>query len=370
MDNSSPNNLLVTEIIKMQLHGLKAVYIVGSAATAEETNELHSENALSDIDVILDVSSFVYPIFRLLNYCDQISKILSSRLSMLSCKRKVSVGLTCLSLSKWVPQIAPNSIFLFEMFPVYGASKLPARQKSIAKSDAFDLAISSIIDYLSVSYQPSLVKTKQDCYVLAKRSLTLLNSLMLFRGLSSRSYLSRIAMANLHFNKLSMVVTKEDLSAFRELTNFKLSGDTSSLFKSFDLPQEDYEHLFIYLKSFFEKSALNILIAELTEMVQDNKSLIFSLDNFERLVKKYIVINRRSLFQTSLSFVSVARIILEFNSQKLIVALHSIFSNRIPVKVLIQCLVLLSFLDSAGNLHGFERKRIIESKLLWDSFRK
>lgn len=267
--------LLSSAIREISINGLRTVYLVGSAASEEMTLVLDQANdmiAPTDIDVVLDLSVLSYAKYRFLNMAGRLSEEISNKLSEKGLKTHVSVALTSFNVSKFLPSIKPNSVFMFELTPLDSQATKSLLSSELflpTKSDSFDLTVSSLADYvfLKTGLLGSL-NVREKCYVVAKRCLTLLNSLMLFKGLRSKSYKGRFALANADFEELSNVLTLREISLLKVLTEFKLSGNIGLLANSFGISKEDdFDSLFAALESFFKELSSKILMYEFQNMI-------------------------------------------------------------------------------------------------------
>lgn len=331
---------------ELQLEGLRAAFFVGSVATNEETLRFDSSGRLevSDIDIILDLSLSTYAKFRLLNISQQISKELTLKLAEKGYKTNVSIGLTCFNIAKYLPSVNPNAIFLFELNPFYSKKreKYSVKQYSIipTKINCLDLAVSSIADYVFLKADLSL-STNAKCYTIAKRCLTLLNSLMLFEGLIFKGYNKRFEAVKKNFSKLYSVLSEDDIKYFEAFTLFKLTGNICPVTKVFETSAENLDNLIPRLDLYFRGLASRVLIHELQGCIEN----VDNSRDLQHLIIQYVEINKLSHIDSLLSSFKILPAVLSLDKKRVKIALYSIFSKKLQINVALRFLIMRSFVD-------------------------
>lgn len=361
-------------LLKMinMIHGvikgkIKNVYLVGSLASGEGTG-LNERVCFSDIDLIIDVGFATFLRLQVLHS----QKLLSKRLNLaLGCH--VSPTITCLSLGNYFKFFKPNTLYLCEMSPLSlddnrdrisskGACGFPAR------SDALNLAFSSIADYLFLKCGAIRdVNDEEKSYILAKRCLTLLNSFLIFKGFYSRNYGERIRIAVNHHDSLQLILDKKDIDLLSILTDFKLSGD----FKLFaKLPTTVDQDVLRFLYDYFQTLAKKIFAYLLSAYAGYNSIPAGREKLFlHNLLAKYKSNSRLSI--ANCLFYTMSQILLflkDRKSIKLKVALYSVFSERLKAGEFLRLLIGSAFLRVLSEEEKLSKENVESLKTLWDQF--
>jgi hypothetical protein len=233
-----------------------------------------------------------------------------------------------------------------------------------------DLAISSIADYVFLKAGLLECERIEDkCYVVAKRCLTLLNSLMLFNGLCQKSYISRIDLAKKHFDRLKAVITNKDLLLLEALTQYKLSGDIRQLFSKFAIPTTDCQAMFSFLDSFFGRLAKVTLVYELQRLIQDEKVPMGSVTNeLNDLAEMFVRIHQKSFVGRLLCILRLLPFVFELKRNKLEMVLYSILLGGIEVKTMLQYLMIRSFVSMDQVDISQRSNYLAQIKMMWNYF--
>jgi len=141
---------------------------------------------------------------------------------------------------------------LFGKKPLFNESVKPT------KKDALELTF-TVVGELLFADVPKLSQVEQT-YVYAKRSLTLLNSLLISRGFFSATYQERIEIAKEHAGDTCL--DSNEIKVLEFFTEYKLSGSLSQLLSS--LGYSDLYDLIQFQKGFLFMILLRTLCFELT----------------------------------------------------------------------------------------------------------
>ena len=137
--------------------------------------------------------------------------------------------------------------------------KKPLFNESVkpTKKDALELTF-TVVGELLFADVPKLSQVEQT-YVYAKRSLTLLNSLLISRGFFSATYQERIEIAKEHAGDICL--GSNEMKVLQFFTEYKLSGSLSQLLSS--LGYTDLNDLIQFQKNFLFMILLRTLYFEL-----------------------------------------------------------------------------------------------------------
>jgi len=363
--------------------GLRNVYVVGSLASDEVTvicNERSGKMFASDVELIVDVSLPAYAICCVKGTANKLSQKLTEILELRGFKTHASITITSFALSRFIPAIKPNSVYLYELRHVVLNSKyLTTRSTAFRirpdKLNCINLVFSSIADYVFARLNLfENLTAPEKCYIIAKRCLTLLYSLMLFNEIYPKSYISRITLAQEHFEKLLDVLSYFDIEVLEALTYYKLSGNLDILVQRLPLSSKDTNNTLGFLGGYFEELAKKVLMYELTNCVYTKEKLKprHLPDNIAILLGEYV--SKIKMHLPKKIMYLMARLTLailcpeERDSEKLRIISYSLLAKGLKIEDLLRYLVSLTFLSMVSGNARTGLKNVEGIKLLWDSF--
>lgn len=365
------------------VNDLKKMYVSGSFSSKEVTviyDQQFDRTYMSDIDILLDVSVAAFVKWRLFDLANEISEILTNALSSKGFKTHVSISTTSFALSRFLPFIKPNTVYLYELRPVV----LDSRNYTISsshllirpsKSDSLNLVFSSIADYVFAKLDLfENLAIYEKCYILAKRCLTLLYSIMLFNGVYPKSYVERVALAKKYFDKLRNVLSYNDIQVLEVLTEYKLSGNPVILTQKLLPNLKTINKTLEFLDQYFKELALKILTYELANYVYTEETLKLGKrpDNLAILLGEFkskikLPIHKRIMYfiMHMTSTISHPK---KTGWKKLKIISHSLLTKGFRIEDLLRYLVSLKFLLIVDGKARRNLKSVDDTKLMWDSF--
>ena len=223
-------------IIKKHCNRLKlndaAFYVIGSVAKGEPScikvwNDRGKRFlVISDLDLVVFTNLLTYfkcILLRCNRYIEELERFFL--------KKSIEFHISFSPLPLWVYRLGlfkPNSIDYYELaiitcFEDKRSCKILPKDRSlnIDKHDILNLAISSFIDFLSVTLKSGDKLNSKDVYILSKRILTLLYCIELYFGLKPQSFSETPLVATMNFEKLKNLVDKSDLKLLNTLSEIK-----------------------------------------------------------------------------------------------------------------------------------------------------
>jgi len=363
--------------------GLRDIYVVGSLSSGEVTlirDDSSDKIYASDIELIIDLSTSAFIIDRLRGVAEKLSKDMTNVLSSRGLKTHVSITTTSFALSRFIPFIKPNTVYLYELRRVLlgsgdysvSSSYLPVEP---SKLDSLNLIFSSIADYMFAKL--NLFKdltTNEKCYIHAKRCLTLLYSLMLFNGVHPRSYAERVTLAKKHFDKLCEVISGDDIRILEALTKYKLSGNSVILTQRLPLNLKTIYKLLEFLDQYFQELATKTLVYELAGYICDDEKLKPNErpDDLRVLLSEYrskirLPLHERIMYLTTHMILTVLRP--KATAWKKLQAIsHSVIAQGLKIEDLLRYLISLEFLLMVNAKTKHKPESVNGIKQMWDSF--
>ena len=281
---------ILGKIITNLLPNVKGVYCIGSFAYNDISYHVISSKVYleSDIDLVIDISIPLAIIYSLKRYPERVVKAIENLLCKHDIICNLSITIIPLSILKILVRLNisayVNSLYLYELSPITGrflSKKIPWR------SDVIRLIISAIADYLFFKLRVSN-KTCRDeyykfVYLLSKRYLTLLYSLLLLNKVPVKDYSSRCYLTLLLSKKLSYILSEDLLCA-----QVSLRLRRKSALKQMN----DVHDIINYLDRKFKEMTLKILIYELCaqsryKSFRRNNFIEYQSSTMEELFRKY-----------------------------------------------------------------------------------
>lgn len=378
----------ITPFVARAIHtritkGLRDIYAVGSLSSNEVTvirNEHSDKIYISDIELIVDVGISTFMICCVKGVAKRLSQELTKILKLRGFKTHVSITITSFALSRLIPSIKPNSVYLYELKRVkLDSSDFTTFSTDLlirpSKLDSLNLVFSSIADYVFAKLNLfENLTIHEKCYIVAKRCLTLLYSLMLFNEVYPKSYVSRITLAKEHFKKLSNVLSYSDIEVLEALTYYKLSGNLIVLAQKLPTNSRDTNSTLEFLDRYFEELTKKVLMHELAICVYTKEKLELrrSPDNLATLLGEYkskiqMPLLKRIVYVMTHTVLAVL-CSEERDWKKLKVIHYSLLTKGLKIEDLLRYLVSLTFLLVVSGKARNKLKSIYGIKLLWDSF--
>jgi hypothetical protein len=373
--------LIIKSILRyIPYNSLLGVYAIGSFASDEATimncgdsDEIY----ISDFDGIIDVTPTAYFKYYFNRLAENLSQMLTVYLRSNGLRTHVSLTITCFKLSKLFSSLKPNTVSLYELRPLISRKEsennLNALRRIPSRVDIINLVYSSIADYVfTYLMEPSSCTVAEKCYIIAKRCLTLLYSLMLFNGIYPNSYTERIALAKKHFNKLAGVLTYNDIEILEVLTDYKLSGNLFTLIERLPLDERTSFSVLEFLNDFFKGLALKILKYELSNCKGDEFQKNRHITDLTLLLR-----NHKLMFEIKSPELAVYVWLYTFSCLKnkcynrFGALLFSLLREKLKIEDWIRYLISLVFISSVQkNKFTDLQTAITLLKTMWDSFMK
>jgi hypothetical protein len=374
--------LFVLKSIKRNIPDGK-IFFVGSLANNEITivqDNFGSKGTLvSDMDIIIfvDIPTFVKD--RILRLSSKLAIALTHALQLRGHKTHVSIATFSYKLHRLIPSFfpLPNTIYQYEMARVmlnqnqYSISPIRFRITP-SKSDCLDLIFSAIMEYVSVNlglYEDITIQEK--CYVLAKRCLTLLYSLLLFEEKNPRGYTSSAKLIKEHFDEFRDVIAYTDLEVLTILAKYKIQRDPRLLIEKLPLKEKTLDEALLFLFNFFEGLAERVLLYELNQYLDSCKNNAKD-DSLFGLVEKYGTKSKISIARCLYLLLKYAvYLVVEKDFRKLKFRTISILSRRLEISSYIRYLVgkLFGLLTTSTNKDKAKLRGLASYTMnLWNLF--
>jgi hypothetical protein len=272
-------------------------YAIGSFASGESCIFIKNRDkiCLSDFDGIIDLTPAAYIKYYFNKRFDYLSNSLTDFLKAKGLETHVTLKITCSAMPKFFSFSNPNTVSMYELRSIMGKDN-PAFYSSPSRQDIINLVYSSIADFLFIKLDNDNIDEK--CYIISKRCLTLLYSLLLFKNIHPKTYRDRAILCEKEFKKLVPILSSEDVEILQILTDFRFSGDLMVLKRRLSLPNS--MDALIYLASFFRNLASKVLLFELSNFnqKQERDLCIQNREYAEALKISYINAFCNTLFHT------------------------------------------------------------------------
>lgn len=359
------------------------VFFVGSLANDEATivrDGFSSKKILSsDLDIIIFVDMLTFVRNRILKLPSKLAKELTYALESNGHKTHVSVEVFSYALHRFIPSFFPNTIYQYEMARV----TLDKNQYSISpvrlhvtpsKSNCLDLVFSAIMDCTSMKLELYKdITTQQKCYVVAKRCLTLIYSLLLFEAEKPRGYMSTVKLAKNHFSKFQDIIACTDLEVLTVLAEYKIQGDPRILTEKLPTKEKTLDEALLFLFSFFERLAERVLLYELnhyfSSRINDAK---YGRELLCELLEEYRTKSKISIARCLTLFLMYsAYFVADRDFRKLKFRISSVLSGRLEINSYVRYLVgkLFHLLTTSANKNMAELKSLASYTMdLWNIF--
>jgi len=216
--------------------------------------------------------------------------------------------------------------------------------------DALDLIFSSIADYISVK---SCIKTttSENIYVYAKRSLTILYSILIIERIFVYRYSERVTRAIMALKQRSLpIIDYTDLFILDALTRFKLSGSIEGLKKS--LQFDNIFELLNFLDRFFKTLTIKVLyycLALKTWKKVENDSVDEIYKKLPKLLVDFVQRSKLPYDKYVLNILSMIVCTNKIKDKKLRKIYSSFCIKRYSIRNVINLVLTYYFLDESSE---------------------
>jgi len=322
---------------------IKCILMTGSLANGEGTVIVHNSSLLtSDFDfvVFLDFPYYMKTRNRFLH--------LSQEISNRFLDRRINTHIVFLPTTNVLYtgfRLARSRIYEYEFAVaskcIFGERIHLNTASQPTKRDALELVFTVISDLLFSGFK-ALSKIEES-YIYAKRSLTLLNSLLIFHGLFAETYEKRMKLAKNYHSRGVIPLTHNEIKILECFTQYKLSGSPLQLLSS--LSYSSMDDLLHFQREFLTNLALKILTYELNSFLAGEKRGKRLPQDCSKvltgLLNEYLRISRAPLLSRLLGIALYLFWFLTGNKRKSELFTTFIF-HRQPPKILLN--VLLTYL--------------------------
>jgi len=286
---------------RVDANKIQCLLLTGSVANGEGTVIEHdSIRITSDFDfvVYLDLPYF-------LKYSGHFQS-LSQEISAIVSKRGVDTHIQFLPSSNIIrifPSFANPRIYEYEFAFATKCilGKKPPFNKVVRPSrrDALELIFTVVSDLVFSKFKES--SKIEESYIYAKRVLTLLNSILIFRGFFAETYKKRIDIAKKYGSIGTIPFSREEVKTLEIFTEYKLSGSYRHLLNS--LAYKDVDDLVQFQKKFLTILTAKVLCYELINLTNKqlatnlarNNCLQNPIDKLPKLLREY---SKHSMIRT------------------------------------------------------------------------
>jgi len=190
------------------------------------------------------------------------------------------------------------------------------------------------------------------CYVVSKRCLTLLYTVMLFKKYDVGGYKNRIKVAIDNGSDINDVLNERDLRILKTLTDFKVTGEYSYL-TGLDAKYENKENYLVFINNYFKELcskvfyfglSKNLKITYKSKSKYTHKNFIPLLQLFKKTKKMSFLRSYTALLYEFIKFVR------HKNKERLRLAIYSVSKWKMSVNDFVRLNVALSYLNLSYNI--------------------
>jgi hypothetical protein len=287
---------------------IHSIILTGSLANAEGTVVNNkSQIVTSDFDFEVYIDTFYFLLHKSLFHTlsrkmtkNLLSRGINTHVEYQPSNPSLESALSFLNSKIYEYEFALASKCVFGRPPVFDATARPT------KVEALELTFTVAGDIVFSENEKN--SDTELSYIYAKRSLTLLNSLLIFNGIFAESYQKRLD-AGIEYSEKLKRLSPEDLSMLRTFTEFKLSGSIEKTMATLkctsvnDLVKREKE----YLKNLTSR----VLLYEIANFKTDyGENLLtcandgkLSLEDCSTLLNQYLKNNKTRLIPRLLGVV-------------------------------------------------------------------
>jgi hypothetical protein len=359
MAKNPKHDSILHEILKFSIKSLFSnlgekqilgVLLTGSVANGEGTVLVaDSLSIISDLDLVVYLDFISYLKNR--NIFDHLSNEVTKKLI----SQGYNTHVVFLPHCSFMSYLSKSNIYDYEFrygkriygqIPVFNETALPSF------NDALELTFTVISDLIFNNSQK--IEKSEQSYILAKRALTLLNSVLIFYQVPLETYKKRIEFAKMCYDKKNFPFNSDEIEVLSLYTEFKLFGSIDNLMKS--LGMAEINELLAFQTQFLKMLVLKCLYYELSiyacksiKKTEFNETNEFYQSNIPSLLDTY---SSKSILRAKLRFFGLILLILTLfyrNKLRRDLFVSFLFHKQAP-KVILNHLIALYLVSSEGEV--------------------
>ncbi len=250
---------------------------------------------------------------------------------------------------------------------IFGKTPSFNKEARPSKKDAIELVFTVVSDLVFSKFRN--ISKIEESYIYAKRTLTLLNSILIFHGLFAETYQKRMEIARKYVTKRGIPLSQDEIKTLEILTEYKLSGSFQQLLVSLGCTKTD--DLIGFQREILKKLTTRILYYELKNLfnktAQIKPEYSFSLQDltckFPAMLKKYSRHSRARSLSRIMGIILCLFLSLARNRKGRELFATFLFHKQ-PPKIILNVLIALLFIYG----RDISARKIITETFPWINF--